>query len=99
VVDDARVDSGVVVVQAVTGRSKHRLMRNWLAVLMKDRRSKKDTVVDFHARRLRIVTDPPLPISIDGEVLGHTPATIEVAERAIEVVVPIPPRNGEGNRK
>jgi diacylglycerol kinase family enzyme len=26
--------------------------------------------------------------SIDGEVLARTPATVEVAERAIEVVVP-----------
>jgi YegS/Rv2252/BmrU family lipid kinase len=88
VVDAAEVDSGEIVVQAVTGRFKHRLVRNWLAVLMKDRRSKRETVVDFHGARLRLVTDPPLPISIDGEVLGHTPATVEVAERAIEVIVP-----------
>ena len=46
------------------------------------------TVRDFHARRIRLETVPPLPISIDGEVVGRTPATIEVAERAIEVVVP-----------
>ena len=88
VVDDATVDSGQIVVQAVTGRAKHRLIRNWVAVLMKDRGSKRDTVTDFHGRRLRIITDPPLPISIDGEVLGRTPATVEVAECAIEVVVP-----------
>ena len=88
VVDAAEVDSGQIVVQAVTGTAKHRLIRNWLAVLMKDRRSKRETVTDFHGTRLRIVTDPPLPISIDGEVLGHTPATVEVAEYAIEVVVP-----------
>jgi len=88
VVDDAKIDSGRIIVQAITGRNKHRLIRNWLAVLMNDRRSKRDTVTDFHGTRLRLITVPPLPISIDGEVLGHTPATVEVAERAIEVVVP-----------
>jgi YegS/Rv2252/BmrU family lipid kinase len=88
VVDDAKIDSGRIIVQAITGRNKHRLLRNWLAVLMNDRRSKRDTVTDFHGTRLRLITVPPLPISIDGEVLGHTPATVEVAERAIEVVVP-----------
>jgi YegS/Rv2252/BmrU family lipid kinase len=88
VIDDARVDSGEVVIQVIEGRAKHRLLRNWLAVLMGDRRSKRDTVRDFHATKLRLITDPPLPISIDGEVLGHTPATVEVAENAIEVVVP-----------
>lgn len=88
VVDSAAVDSGEIVIQVVAGRAKHRLIRNWLAVLMRNRRSKRETVVDFHGRKLRLVTDPPLPISIDGEVLGRTPATVEVAERAIEVVVP-----------
>ena len=88
VVDDAEVDSGEIVVQAVTGRAKHRLVRNWLAVLMGDRHAKRETVIDFHGRKLRLITDPPLPISIDGEVLGRTPATVEVAECAIEVVVP-----------
>ncbi len=88
VIDAARVDSGEIVVQAVPGRAKHRLLRNWLAVLAGSRAQKRQTVVDFHARKLRLVTDPPLPISIDGEVIGHTPATVEVAEGVIEVAVP-----------
>jgi len=88
VIDAARVDSGEIVVQAVTGRAKHRLLSNWLAVLARNRAWKKQNVVDFHARKLRLITDPPLPISIDGEVVGHTPATVEVAEGVIEVIVP-----------
>jgi YegS/Rv2252/BmrU family lipid kinase len=88
VVDNARVDSGEIVVQAIPGRAKHRLIGNWLAVLARSRTWKKQTVVDFHARKLRLITEPPLPISIDGEVIGHTPAVIEVAEGVIEVVVP-----------
>jgi YegS/Rv2252/BmrU family lipid kinase len=86
-VDAAEVDSGEIVVQVVTGREKNRLLRNWIATLLRHE-SRKETVVDFHARKLKLVTDPPLPISIDGELLGHTPATVEVAEMAIEVVVP-----------
>ncbi len=88
VVDAAVVDSGEIVVQAVVGRAKHRLIRNWLAVLTGSAGGKRQTVVDFHARKLRLITDPPLPISIDGEVVGHTPAVVEVAEGVIEVVVP-----------
>ena len=87
VVEAAVVDSGEIVVQAVTGRDKHRLIHNWLAILLRPG-SRRQTVRDFHARRVRLETVPPLPISIDGEVVGRTPATIEVAERAIEVVVP-----------
>ncbi|MGE0179407.1 MAG: diacylglycerol kinase family protein [Sphingomonas sp.] len=87
VVDAAEVDSGEIVVQAVTGRDKNRLAWNWIATLLRHE-SRKETVVDFHARKLKLITDPPLPISIDGELLGHTPATVEVAEMAIEVIVP-----------
>jgi YegS/Rv2252/BmrU family lipid kinase len=88
VVDDARVDSGEIVVQVIAGRARHRLLRNWFAVLTGSAGGKRATVTDFHARKLRLITDPPLPISIDGEVIGHTPAVIEVAEGVIEVVVP-----------
>ncbi|MGE3396415.1 MAG: diacylglycerol kinase family protein [Sphingomonas sp.] len=87
VVDAAEVDSGEIVVQAVTGRDKNRLAWNWIATLLRHE-SRKEAVVDFHARKLKLITDPPLPISIDGELLGHTPATVEVAEMAIEVIVP-----------
>ncbi len=86
-VDDAVVDLGEIVVQVVTGRDKNRLAWNWIATLLRHE-SRKETVVDFHARKLKLNTDPRLPISIDGELLGHTPATVEVAEMAIEVVVP-----------
>lgn len=87
VVDAAEVDSGEIVVQAVTGRDKNRLLWNWIATLTRHR-SRKETVRDFHGRHLKIITEPRLPIAIDGELLGHTPATVEVAENAIEVVVP-----------
>ncbi len=87
VVEGAEVDSGEIVVQAVTGHEKSRLVRNWLAVLARPS-ARRETVRDFRGRRLKIITDPPLPISIDGEVTGRTPATVEVAGRAIEVVVP-----------
>jgi YegS/Rv2252/BmrU family lipid kinase len=86
VVENAEVDSGEIVVQAVTGHVKRRLARNWLGILIG--RQQRETVRDFRGRKLRIETDPPLPISIDGEVTGRTPAVVEVAERAIEVVVP-----------
>ena len=87
VVDEAVIDDGEIVVEAVTGQMKHRLAWNWLATLFR-LDSRHETVRDFSGRKFRIETDPPLPISIDGEVLGRTPATVEVAETAIEVVVP-----------
>lgn len=87
VVEGAEVDSGEIVVQAVIGHFKRRLLANWLRILLRLPK-RQDRVRDFRGRKLRIETEPPLPISIDGEVLGRTPATVEIAEKAIEVVVP-----------
>ena len=41
----------------------------------------------LQARKLRIETDPPLPIQIDGESLGETPFEAEVKPQAVELVV------------
>jgi YegS/Rv2252/BmrU family lipid kinase len=87
IVDDAPVDDGLIVVEAVVGRARTTLASNWLRLLLG--RPKNDRQVRrFEARSLLISTDPPLPVSIDGEVLARTPVTARVAERAIEVVVP-----------
>ena len=86
-VEDAAVDSGQIVIQAVTGRSVLPLIWNWVANLLR-LPARKAQVRDFHARRFRIDTRPRLPISIDGEVLAKTPAVAQVASCAIEVAVP-----------
>ena len=86
-VDDAPIDDGLIVVEAVVGRARTTLAGNWLRLLL-GRQKKEGQVRRFEARSLRITTNPPLPVSIDGEVLAHTPVDARVAERAIEVVVP-----------
>lgn len=86
-VESAAPDSGEIVVQAVIGNAKHRLITSWAASLMK-LRWRKRTVREFRGVALRIATDPPLPISIDGEVLARTPVTAKVAKGVIEVAAP-----------
>jgi YegS/Rv2252/BmrU family lipid kinase len=87
VVEEAEVDSGVIVVQAVAGRGTWRLVWDWFAKFFK--LPARDAVTcEFRGRRLSVVTDPPLRVSIDGEVLTQTPAIVEVARGAIEVAVP-----------
>lgn len=87
-VEQAGVDSGEIVVQAVTGRSSFRLIWDWFAKYWK--LPARDAVTEeFHARRISIDARPRQRISIDGEVLAKTPVVAQVAERAIEVVVPV----------
>ena len=87
-VEEAELDSGKIVVQAVIGNTRHRLIYSWGASLLK-LRSRKYTVREFHGKSLRIATDPPLPISIDGEVLARTPVTAKVAKGVVVVAAPL----------
>lgn len=86
-VDEASVASGEIVVQAVTGRYKRTLVKNWAASFFRHEARHQDTV-SFSGKALKIDTKPSLPISIDGEVLAHTPVTAKVAAGVIEVMVP-----------
>jgi YegS/Rv2252/BmrU family lipid kinase len=88
-VDEASINSGEIVVQAVTGRYKRTLVKNWAASFFGHESRHQDTVT-FSGKSLRIETKPSLPISIDGEVLAHTPVTAQVAPGVIEVMVPAP---------
>jgi len=89
-VEDAALDSGEIIVQAVTGRHLGRLAWNWFAALFK-LSSREATVTEFHGRKLKLDTRPSQNISIDGEVAAKTPVTVTVARQAVTVAAPNPP--------
>ncbi|HEY0113070.1 MAG TPA: diacylglycerol kinase family protein [Allosphingosinicella sp.] len=86
-IESAEVDSGQIVVQAVVGRRASSLVWDWFAKYWK-LPTRDRTTREFHGARLTIETRPRQRISIDGEVVARTPVVAQVAECAIEVVVP-----------
>jgi YegS/Rv2252/BmrU family lipid kinase len=86
-IESAEVDSGQIIVQAVVGRRASSLVWDWFAKYFK-LPARNRTTREFHGSKLTIETRPRQRISIDGEVLAKTPVVAQVAERAIEVVVP-----------
>ncbi len=86
-VDAAAVDSGEIVVQAVMGKMKRRLVQNWVASVFRHE-SRHEEVRDFRGKSIRVDTIPRLPISIDGEVLAKTPVTAKIAAGIIRVMAP-----------
>lgn len=90
-VDDASVDSGDIVIQAVIGRSKFSLGKNWLGALFRLRQGEAGDVEEFRGTRFRIDTRPHLQVAIDGEPGGHAPIEVSVARSAIDVAVPLNP--------
>ena len=49
---------------------------------------KTDGVHNFRTPRVRLETDPDLPVDIDGEVVTRTPQDFSVAQNALSVLVP-----------
>jgi len=86
-VESQRLDSGVMVIQAVTGKSIWGLAWSWFATLFKLRR-REMTTTEWRGRKLILDARPRQKISIDGEIAATTPVTVEVARGAIEVAAP-----------
>ena len=86
-IESAKLSSGEIVVQAVTGKSVFGLAWSWFAILFK-LSNREQTVTEFRGRKLRVETRPRQKISVDGEVSAKTPVTVTVARGAIEVAAP-----------
>ncbi|MDQ3075037.1 MAG: diacylglycerol kinase [Pseudomonadota bacterium] len=87
IVEDQKLDSGDIVIQAVTGTTVWGLGWSWFATLLK-LKSRHGTTCEFRGRRMILKTRPRLNISVDGEVSARTPVIISVARGAIEVAAP-----------
>jgi YegS/Rv2252/BmrU family lipid kinase len=86
-IESQEVDSGEIVVQAVTGKSLWGLAWSWFATIMK-LRARHGTTSEFRGRSLKLSTRPRLKVSVDGENAAETPVTVSVARGAIEVAAP-----------
>lgn len=42
----------------------------------------------FKTAKIRLECEPPLPVLVDGEILGMTPASFEIVLRAVEIMAP-----------
>ena len=86
-VDDAKFDSGEIIVQAVAGRAKKNLFWSWFASSLR-LRTRDDYNTEFHGTKMKLDTDPVMDVSIDGELATKTPITVSVAPDAVTIAAP-----------
>jgi YegS/Rv2252/BmrU family lipid kinase len=86
-VESQSLDSGEMVIQAVTGKSLAHLAWSWFATLFR-LRNRDQTVTEWRGKRMTLDAKPRQKISIDGELAARTPVVVEVARGAIEVAAP-----------
>jgi diacylglycerol kinase (ATP) len=83
----AVLDDGWLDVYAFHGRHPLRTFGRALGLLV-NRRLEIPEVKDYRARRIEIITGRPLPVHVDGDTIGYTPALIEVVPGALKLLVP-----------
>ena len=86
-VESQELDSGDIVIQAVTGKSLWGLAWSWFTTLFKLRR-RELTTTEWRGQRIGLEARPKQKISIDGEIAARTPVLIEVADACLEVAAP-----------
>ncbi len=86
-VEGAEVDSGEIIVQVVTGRSKPNLLSSWLSNLFK-LRHRDQWQAEMRGKEFRLSTEPVMEVTIDGELATKTPITVFVAPDAVVIAAP-----------
>lgn len=86
-IESQAIDSGEIVIQAVTGKSVWGLGWSWLATMLK-LRARHGTIREFRGKSMTLDTRPRLKISVDGEIAAKTPVAVSVARHVIEVAAP-----------
>ncbi len=56
----------------------------------------REDILCLRTRRLRITTDPPQKVAIDGEIIGTTPVTLDCIPQALTVFAPLASRLPQG---
>jgi YegS/Rv2252/BmrU family lipid kinase len=86
-IESADVESGVIVVQAVRGRSVMRLGWSYFASALK-LEARHQTTREFRGRKLVVSTRPSMQVSIDGELGASTPFEVSAVPDAVTVAAP-----------
>ena len=83
----AGIDDHALDIYAIPGAPLREHVR--IARLLKDGSFvEREGVYHLTSRRVRLATEPPLPVNLDGEIATATPADFSIERNAVHVVVP-----------
>jgi YegS/Rv2252/BmrU family lipid kinase len=56
-----------------------------------------EPILRWQAREVIMKTHPPLPVQVDGEMMGETPIEVRILPRAVKIICPLPPAPANSN--
>ena len=84
---DASADDRLLLVYPLGGPNRRALLSATARHAIAGARRTLAEPAFLAVRELWLDTDPPLPLDVDGEIRGHTPARIALAPEALRVMV------------
>lgn len=83
----ANIDDGLLDVAVFKGDNGLSAVHRLIAILR--RRYSEDPEIEYYrARTIQVIARPRLPVQVDGDPIGQTPMTFEVAPRALRALLP-----------
>lgn len=85
---DAAITDQLLVAYAIGGERRLHLATDMVSYALGGRRRRMADEQFLTGREVFIETDRPLPLDLDGELIGTTPTRISIAEETLRVLVP-----------
>ncbi|NTV63287.1 MAG: diacylglycerol kinase family lipid kinase [Oscillochloris sp.] len=83
----ASIDDGLLDVCVIRGDNGMSALRHLVAILR--RRYSHDPEIEYYrAHSVQVISNPRLPVQVDGDAIGETPMTFTVAPRALRALLP-----------
>lgn len=83
----ASIDDGLLDVCIIRGNNLYSAPLHFLSILL--RRPSIDPEMEYYrVRKVQIIPRKPLPVQVDGDPIGTTPITMEVAPKALRALMP-----------
>jgi len=89
---DASADDRLLLAYSLGGSSRPALISATIRHALLGARRTREEPAFLAASELWLHTEPPLPLDIDGEISGRTPARITLAPEALRVMAAARPR-------
>lgn len=84
----AKLDDGLLDLDIFKNEKLHKFAWRLISIAFVTKKSDKEYVENYQFQKMMLKADPPMPIQVDGDSYGYTPALIEVKPNYLKILKP-----------
>lgn len=94
---DALTDDGLLNITVIPSRSRLNVITRLFPRIASGKHIHEPGVSYFTGKQVKVHSDPPAVLEVDGDLFGTTPATFTLCEHAIQILCPPPAEHPKPN--